>query len=249
MKSAFTIARARSCLYVLALTVLPAAYAAHPIPELAPVQNLYLLPMSHGFDQYLANHLTQTGRFRIVTDPKFADAILTDTLGPVFDASYNQLYPPPKAAKPKSDTTDKKQSQIEAARDTIEQKSREDQQFRSSTFGRGRGNLFLVMRTTKYVVWSAYKRPKNSKPDELDKLAGQFASQLRKQAGEPVTSTVAVDVPQPESPAAAAPASAPPVSEPPAAAHPASAPGAPAPAAKPPASAPPASDTPPPTAP
>ena len=230
MKSAFTIARARSCVYVLALTVLPAAYAAHPtIPELAPVQNLYVLPMSHGFDQYLANHLTQTGRFRIVTDPMHADAILTDTLGATFDARYNQLYPPPKAAKAKSDSADKKQSQLDAARDTIEQKEREDQQLRSSTFGRGRGNLFLVMRSTKYVVWSGYKRPKNLRPDELDKLAGHFASQLRKQAGEPLNPAVAVEVPQPETPAAPAPAAPP--------------------AAKPPASAPPAADTPPPTAP
>jgi len=48
------------------------------------VQAVYLLPMAGGLDQYLANRLTSAGVFRVVTDPKMADAIFTDQLGAGF---------------------------------------------------------------------------------------------------------------------------------------------------------------------
>jgi len=193
MKSAFTITWAAPCLFVLALTVVPAAYGAHPNPDLVQVHNVYLLPMSQGFDQYLANHLAQTGRFRVVTDPKLADAILTDTIGAAFDARYSELYPPPSAPKEvkKSEGGEEKphQTKLEAARETIEQNAREEKQLRTSTFvGRSRGNLFLVVRPSRTVIWSQYKRPRNTRPDELDKLAEYFVGQLKKQAGQPVSS-------------------------------------------------------------
>jgi hypothetical protein len=213
MKSAFTITRAGSRLFVIALTVLPFAYAAKPNPQLAQVQNVYLMPMSHGFDQYLANHLAQTGRFRVVTDPVLADAVFTDTLGAVFDARYSALYPPPPPPKEKKDdaAADKKKSQLESARETIEANERDEKQFRSSSFGRSKGNLFLVQRPSKTVIWSQYKQPRNTQPNELDKLADYFAGQLKKQAGQPA----------PPAPPAAAhetavPEPAPPVSTPPA---------------------------------
>ena len=190
MKSAFTITRARCCLFVLALTVLPAARAAHPNPDLEQVHNVYLLPMSQGFDQYLANHLAQTGRFRVVTDPKLADAVLTDNLGAAFDARYNQLYPPPpaKEAKKPEGHDEKAQSKLDAARETIAENEREEKQLRIGTFGRSKGNLFLVVRPSRSVIWAQYKRPRNTQPDELDKLAEYFVGQLKKHAGQPVSS-------------------------------------------------------------
>ncbi len=222
MKSAFTITRAGACLFVLALTVLPAAFAKQPNPQLEQVQNVYLMPMSHGFDQYLANHLAQTGRFRVVTNPKLADAVFTESLGEAFDARYAQLYPPPppKEAKKADEKAEKKQSQLEAAKETIAQNEREDKQFRSSTFGRSKGNLFLVLRPSRNVIWSEYKRPRNTQPDELDKLADYFAGQLKKQAGQFVPSPLpavpetapATVAPEPAAPAAAP--AAPPVSTP-----------------------------------
>ena len=36
--------------------------------------------MGSGMDQYLANQLTNAGIFEVVTDPKKADAILTDNV-------------------------------------------------------------------------------------------------------------------------------------------------------------------------
>jgi len=41
--------------------------------------------MRGGLDQYLANRLTNGGVFRVVTDPKLADAVLTDHMGTEFE--------------------------------------------------------------------------------------------------------------------------------------------------------------------
>ncbi len=48
-----------------------------------------------------------------------------------------------------------------------------------STFGRGKGNFFLVDRGSRSVLWSAYQRPKDSTPGELEKTAGKVVKQLR----------------------------------------------------------------------
>ena len=70
-------------------------FAANVHPGLAEVKRVYLLPMSGGLDQYLANRLTKVGRFEVVTDPANADAVFTDRLGPAFEDKWNELYPPP----------------------------------------------------------------------------------------------------------------------------------------------------------
>lgn len=66
--------------------------------SLAQVKSVYLLPMSRGMDQYLANCLTRNGVFQVVTDPAKADALLTDHLGASFEASVKELYPEVKPA-------------------------------------------------------------------------------------------------------------------------------------------------------
>jgi hypothetical protein len=43
--------------------------------DVTSVKAVYLLPMAGGLDQYLANRLTGDQVFRVVTDPKLADAI------------------------------------------------------------------------------------------------------------------------------------------------------------------------------
>src|SRR5437870_1112001 len=87
------------------------------------VQAVYVLPMSGGLDQYLANRLTSAGVFRVVTDPKLADAVFTDQLGASFEQKLAELYAP-------------------AASDT----ENEDEKPRRhvSSFGRGKGTVFLV---------------------------------------------------------------------------------------------------------
>ena len=45
------------------------------------IKTVYLLPMTNGFDQYLAIRLTTGVVLQVVTDPEKADAILTDRIG------------------------------------------------------------------------------------------------------------------------------------------------------------------------
>src|SRR5471032_3210020 len=65
--------------------------------DLANVHTVYVLKMSKGMDQYLANRLTNEHVFQVVTDPKLADAILTDRIGESFESKLEELFPDPKA--------------------------------------------------------------------------------------------------------------------------------------------------------
>ncbi|MDQ6664208.1 MAG: hypothetical protein M3Z23_07425, partial [Acidobacteriota bacterium] len=48
--------------------LLPAAMAWGA--ELTGVHSVYLFPMAGGLDQYVANHLTSSHVYRVVSDPK-----------------------------------------------------------------------------------------------------------------------------------------------------------------------------------
>ena len=48
--------------------------------DLKHVSSVYILPMSGGMDQFLANRLTTLGVFQVVTDPQRADAVITDRI-------------------------------------------------------------------------------------------------------------------------------------------------------------------------
>jgi hypothetical protein len=78
--------------------------------DLSGVRNVYVLRMSKGLDQYLANHLTNGHVFQVVTDPKLADAILTDQIGEGFQAKLDELFPPEveKPAEPEKPATPQK---------------------------------------------------------------------------------------------------------------------------------------------
>jgi hypothetical protein len=66
---------------------------------LGDIKTVYLLPMSSGLDQYLAQQLTAEAVLQVVTDPQKADAVLTDHLGESFEQTVADLYQP----KPKPD--------------------------------------------------------------------------------------------------------------------------------------------------
>ena len=142
--------------------------------DLSQVRTVYILPMGSGLDQYLANRLNDRGRFQIVTDPAAADAVLTDRLGPEFEAKLKELYPPPPAEEPKPEKeTDEEEQGLEYKSPPL---------VRSASFSRGRGNLFLVDRRANKVLWSNYERPRNTRPDELDRVADTVAARLTKAA-------------------------------------------------------------------
>jgi hypothetical protein len=150
-------------------------------PELSQVQNVYLLPMSGGLDQYLAKSLTQNRQYHVVTDPKAADAIFTDRLGEHFEKKLLELYPPPPpprekpAAKNEKDNKDDRQ-----AGNDKEMLIREEPNVRVGGFSRNRGNVFLVDRTSKTVLWSFYKRPKSTAPDDMHQTANAIVSELKR---------------------------------------------------------------------
>jgi hypothetical protein len=79
----------------LLFSSLAVAFAAQPKAELAQVHKVYLLPMSNGMDQYLANRIAGLGVFQVVTDPKRADAIFTDRLGEAFESQQAEWFPAP----------------------------------------------------------------------------------------------------------------------------------------------------------
>ncbi len=164
----------------LALLIANLAFAAEPIQ----VQAVYLLPMSGGMDQYLAQRLTREAVFPVVTDPKFADAVLTDQIGATFERRLQDLYPPlpPEPAKrdPK-EPRDKKAEDDEKLREEL--KLAGGQRPTSTGFSRGQGNFFLVDLKTRRVLWSAHERSKNAQPVEMERTSGRIVAQLQRALG------------------------------------------------------------------
>ena len=133
---------------------------------LGEVKAVYLLPMSNGLDQYLAQQLTAGTVLQVVTDPQKADAVFTDHLGESFEQSVADLY----GSKPKVD---------DKAGDATEDKGASPA--RSGMQGkRGRGTIFLVNRRTREVLWSVYELPKDNRPAGLRRSAGRISDQLAK---------------------------------------------------------------------
>src|SRR6201981_3862229 len=80
--------------------------------DLANARTVYILSMSRGLDQYLANRLTNEHIFQVVTDPKLADAIFTDRIGEGFQLQLENISPTPKPpkAETKADGKDAKEA-------------------------------------------------------------------------------------------------------------------------------------------
>lgn len=140
----------------------PVAPPAPAVP-LTAVRTVYLLPMSSGFEQYLANQLTRAGLVQVVVDPAQADAVLTANVGPAFEEKLDELYPPPT----KTAEEDAKQSDREFA-----------SMVRGSGFTRGRGSVFLVDPHARRVVWSCWEPPKSAMAKDLDRAARAVVKRL-----------------------------------------------------------------------
>jgi len=161
-------------LFLLLCGVVPSVMAADP--AITHIHRVYVLPMTGGLDQYLANRLTANGRYTVVTDPDQAEAILTDQLGQVFDERMRQLYPPPEPPKPKDAPPPKDSADDPSLAALMGAASSPNSQV--STFSRGKGNVFVVDRTTKRVLWSTFLRPKNTRPEEMNRTADTIVDRL-----------------------------------------------------------------------
>jgi hypothetical protein len=150
--------------------------------DLAGVHTVYVLPMSHGLDQYLANTLTTQHIFAIVTDPKRADAVLSDHIGAALEDKLNTMLAVPPPEKPAPKAGDKA-----AASDTpamlAETVNKLESPAGASSMGHAKGTIFLVDTKSRQVVWSAYELPRDASSKELDRIASAIVSRLRKDLG------------------------------------------------------------------
>jgi hypothetical protein len=142
-----------------ALALLAASVPAAVNQQLKQVTTVYILGMTGGMDQYLADRLTRTSVFQVVTDPQKADAIITDRLGEPFEAKLKELYPPPPPpappAPPKDEKADKDSKLVVVDKTTKDDKDKIDDVSgiaRVGSFNRGRGNFFIVDRKSRNVL-------------------------------------------------------------------------------------------------
>jgi hypothetical protein len=147
--------------------------------DVSTVHTVYMLRMSRGLDQYLANRLTAEHVFQIVTDPKFADAVFTDQIGEGFEAKMEELYPPPEpvqkpAPKPKPGDEG---SASPLLGDTVNKLSNPSA---NSGFGRAKGTVFLVDAKSRRVLWSTYEPPTDGTSKEMNRTAREIVSRFQK---------------------------------------------------------------------
>ena len=131
------------------LLLLPIA-ALCAFAETPAVHTVYILPMAGGLDQYLAEQLTRDRVVQVVTDPKLADAVLTDRIGETFEQKMTQIRPRDDAEKKAGTSSDIRPG------------------FRSTS---NRGTVFLVDAKSRQVLWSDYEKPGTSLNREAAKIA------------------------------------------------------------------------------
>src|SRR5579863_1194476 len=172
------------------------------------VRTVYVMPMTHGLDQYVANWLTREHVFEVVADPKRADAVFTDRIGESLQYELEKLNPTPQPPEEKAETesagkdadskhadakdTDAKDADANAdakdadAKDAGAKSTRhspkmmtDDGPPRPYTSGRDRGTLFLVDSKSRTVLWSLFEKPAQSSPHELDRTAKRIVTRLK----------------------------------------------------------------------
>jgi len=158
-----------------------AGLGATNLAQLKQVQTVYILPMSSGMDQYLANKLANGGLFQVVTDPKKADAIFTDQIGEGFERKLDELYPtaPPPKQEDADDDSSKDDSKSDAKSDSKGDTSG-GMMNHASSWGRGKGTFFIVDRKSRAVIWSTYDRAPNRAADTMDHKADQIVERLKR---------------------------------------------------------------------
>jgi len=145
--------------------------------ELTDVHTVYLLKMSKGMDQYLANRLTNDHVFQVVTDPKLADAILTDRIGQTFETKMEELFPAPNPEPVKREPPSKDENKAGLLGDPVNKLANPAN---NSSFGAATGTIFLVWAKSRQVVWSAYDIPKDSSSKQLDRTASDIVSRMKR---------------------------------------------------------------------
>jgi hypothetical protein len=145
--------------------------------ELSQIQTVYLMPMGNAMDQYLARNLTRLGPFQVVTDPLRADAVFTDRLGQAFETRFAELFGEEEQAATPAPRKEGTEQEKETSTDQESVKSPPPV---SSSFGRGKGNIFLVDRKSRRVVWAGFEKPRFTTPESLDAISQRMVKQLKR---------------------------------------------------------------------
>jgi hypothetical protein len=148
--------------------------------DLANVHTVYVLKMSKGMDQYLANRLTNDHVFQVVTDPKLADALLTDRIGESFQARLEELFPNPEPVQPVKEKDKEKDEDAKPGGLFSEPVNKLASPAANSSFGHATGTIFLVDAKSRQVVWSAYDIPKDASSKQLDRTASDIVSRIKR---------------------------------------------------------------------
>jgi hypothetical protein len=152
------------------------------------VRTVYIMSMQHGLDQYIANQLTREHVLDVVADPVRADAIFTDRLGEPLEAELEKLHPTPKPPAPKEETASEKEKDSPGKeKDNSGDKDkpagsktyRDAEPPHTSSFGRGKGTMFLVDAHSRVILWSIYEKPTLSNPAHLDGTAKRIVNRLK----------------------------------------------------------------------
>src|SRR5215469_16069149 len=133
----------------------PAQLTQASATQVSTVRSVYILPMAGGLDQYLAEHLTQTGAMQVVTDPKAADSFLTDHLGEPFEQKIAEFHQPADAAKNSNNAV--------------------HPSFRSTN---SKGTVFLVDAKSQKVLWSDYEKPGPHDSATLNHVAARIVQKM-----------------------------------------------------------------------
>jgi hypothetical protein len=161
--------------------------------DLSGIHAVYLLPMGGALDQYLANRLTSEHVFQVVTDPKLADAVFTDRIGSAFEERLDDLYAPPPKEKPAATQPAETKPPATANPQTgqppvplfAETENKLSNPALNSSFGRGKGTIFLVDRKSKQVIWSIFEVPKGSGSSQMDRSASDIVGRLKRDLKKP----------------------------------------------------------------
>jgi len=180
------------------LCLLPLAAGLACAADLAGVHSVYLMPMARSLDQYLANRLTNEHVFKVVTDPKLADAIFTDHLSQGFQEQLEDISPTPKPPEPPKPAEPDAVAKSADKAAPAEPKAKPGEEpntpdllakaentlsnpAANSAFGHARGTVFLVDAKSRQVVWSVYDPPKDLTGKEMDRTASDIVSRLKRE--------------------------------------------------------------------
>jgi hypothetical protein len=134
--------------------------------DLGSVRTVYVMPMSHGMEQHLASWLTAEHVFQVVSDPKLADAVLTDHVDAELTAALEEINPRAPAAP------------AGEAKDSTAPLNKLDKPV--SSLGRAKGVFFLVDVKARQVLWSTFEAERRTDSRRLDRTASDIVSRLRR---------------------------------------------------------------------